>query len=393
MTDDAPANGTPEPPTTAIVNDPADEPDAPSSAATMTMTAPDGGDAPPPPPPLVGADSIEPEFPTTVNRAGTTGAVVALGSGLLGGAVAIAASRSRSGEKGDLDWSLYGVALGATAILLAIAVLGALAARRAGGRAREEVVTWPGVVGTLATGLLIGIGVDKHDDWVAYLIGGVLVALSVLGYLAARRAAFVVVAILGLALIYGVAFDNVISDSIGKGHPEVVGAVLTTIFVVVVTLVGWALPSRAVSGVVVGSFGLVGIVGVLVSFIVTRYLFSMLGDMMGMFGGSSRAPVFGWVAVSSFPASDVWWVVALAAGLTVLWVLAAAISNHSGFTILAIAMPTLVVPLAAAALAAEHPTWWAAVPAAGGGVLLVGGVLLARLRGRRTASAVASTNP
>ena len=83
-----------------------------------------------------------------------------------------------------------------------------------------------------------------------------------------------------------------------------------------------------------------------------------------------------------------WWVLALAGLLVVLWALAAAVSNHSGFAILAIATPAILVPLASLALAAEHPTWWAAIVASAGGVLLLGGWFVARLRERRTASEI-----
>lgn len=405
MTEDAPANGTPE--------HPADGPPPPASTAPDTVirppasaivTDPDDANGPAtddrgagqPPPPVAGTGvpgPIEPGMPTRATRAGTTAGVVALGTGLLGAAVVIAGFRSRSGDDG-LDWSTYGVGLGATGVLLVIAVLGSLAGRRVGGRAREEVVTWPGTVGILATGLMIGIGLDRDDSWVAYLIGGVMTALAVVGYVAARRAAFVVVAILGLAIVYGVAFDDLLADSIGSDHPQVTGAALVAVFVVAVTVLGWALPSRAVSGVVVGAFGLVGILGTLASFAVLRFLGGIFGEMgpmleSGLGGGRDAEASSTVVSISGgFHESDVWWVVAIGGVLAVLWALAAAVSNHSGFSVLAIAMPALGAPLASIALAAEHPTWWAATTAVAGGVLLLGGAFLARLRGRRTAPAV-----
>lgn len=405
MTDDAPANGTPEqpadgppppppgssapetvirPPASAIVADP-DDPDDPDDADAPATDDRGAGQPPPPPvgPGLPGP--IGPGDPTRAARAGTTAGLVAFGAGLLGAAVVIAGLRSRSGDDG-LDWSNYGVGLGATAVLLVIAILGALAGRRTGGRAREEVVTWPGVVGILATGLMIAVGIDRGESWVAYLVGGVMVALAVIGYVAARRAAFVVVAILGLALVYGVAFDDLLADSIGDDHPQVTTGALVVVFVVAVTVVGWALPSRAVSGVVVGVCGLVGILGILASFAVLRFLGGIFGGMGSMFGrGPSGTRDFASATSLSlgFEESDVWWVVALGGILAVLWALAAVVSGHSGFSVLAIAMPALGVPLASVALAAEHPTWWAASTATAGGVLLLGGVALARLRGRR----------
>lgn len=338
-----------------------------------------GGDADPP---VHGAGTAEPEHPHRATKAGPTAAIVALGTGLLAAAVVIGAFRSRSDD--DLDWSNFGVAVGATAVLLVIAILGALSARRSGGRAREEVVTWPGAVGILALALVIGVGIDDDSSWVGYLIGGTIVVLAALGYLAARRPAFAVVAILGLGLLYLVAFGDLVAEHLGDGHLGVTAALVLLVFVVAVTLVGWALPSRALTGVAVGVVGAVGLTGIMAAYVAARYFLEFFGGMSG-FGDFEEAggdPIPG----TGFQESDVWWVLALSAALVVLWALAAAITNHSGFTILAIALPTTVVPLASAALAAEHPTWWAAILAAGGGVLLLGGWFLARLRERRTAS-------
>lgn len=380
------AEGRPAPSAAAPGSSPGTAPAPPAGAIVADpdpATDERGAGQPPAPPTGTGVSGpVEPEFPTRATRAGTTGGVVAIGTGLVGAAVLIAAVRSR--DEGDLDWSNFGVGLGATAVLLAIAVLGALAGRRPGGRAREEVVTWPGAVGVLATALMVGVGIDRDDDWVSYLIGGIMVALAVIGYLAARRAAFVVVAILGLALIYGVAFDSVVADSVGDGHPQVTAAVLLTVFVVVVTLVGWALPTRAVSGVVVGAFGLVGFLGIMASFVVMRLFAEVFGGLSMMLESGDDGAAAG--LAGGFHESDVWWVVVLGGLLTLVWALAAAVSSHSGFSVLAIALPALGVPLASVALAAEHPTWWAAITAAAGGLLLLGAAFLARARGRRTAA-------
>lgn len=344
-------------------------------------------------------DPGRPEVPTRLSKAGSTGAIVAAGTGLLGAAVIIAALRSRDTDDGNLDWSNYGVGLGATAVLLLVALLGAVAARRrTGGRAREEVVTWPGAVGILATAVMLNVGIDSNDDWLGYLTGATLVVLGALGYVVARRAAFVVVAIAGLAIVYVLAYDDFVADSIADGHPQVVMAVLVALFVVVVTLLGWALPSRAVTGVVVGAVGVAAYVAILASFVVTRVLGSFFGGMpmLGGQGAMDQDTAFGGPMGPmgpvgfevGFDEADVWWVLAFAAILTVLWALGAAVSNHSGFSLLAIAMPALTVPLASVALAVEHPTRWSGAVAAAGAVLLLGGVALARLRGKSAAREV-----
>lgn len=334
---------------------------------------------------------IDAEFPTKASKAGSTGALIAVGTGLLGAAVVISAIRSRATDDGDLDWSNYGVGLGATGVLLLVAFLGSIVARRrVGGRAREEVVTWPGVVGILATALVLNVGIDSDEKWMGYLTGAVLVVLAIIGYVGARRAAFVVVAIAGLAIIYGLAFDDFVADSI-DGNEQVTGAVVVAVFVVAVTLLGWALPSRAVSGVVVGVAGLVGFVGIMATFLITRFLGDFFGGMFGgpaMFEGEESSGPFAMSDELGFQESDVWVVLGLAAVLTILWALAAAISNHSGFSILAIAMPTILVPMASVALAAEHPSQWSGVLAVAGAVLLLGGIGLARLRGKSVANAI-----
>lgn len=378
-----------------------------SAAATPVVPpappspTPAGGGAHAGPPAWDEPPVLDPDVPTRATKAGLSGAVVALGAGLLGAAVVVSVFRSRTTDDGDLDWSVYGSGLAATAGLLFIALVGSFAARRAGGRAREEVITWPGTVGILATAAMIMVGINEDEHWVGYLVGGVVVALSFLGYLAARRAAFVVTAILGLVLIYGLLFDDLVADSIGDEHELVITAAVIAVFVLIVTLLGWLLPTRATSGVVVGVMGLVGFVGIFLFFIVTRFLSSLFGGFalgMGDIGtGDETGGIPGMPGMTDvdngFVEADVWWVLALAGLLTVVWALAASITNHPGFSILAIAMPAITVPLASVALAAEHPTWWSVIAGGAGGVLLLGGLVIARARGKSTAREAESPVP
>lgn len=390
--------GSPTPPVSPGPSAPS-APSASPSVAGGAHAAPVPYDATPPGPPSWEDDAIlDPDVPTTATKAGLTGGIAALGTGLLGAAVVISTFRSRTTDDGDLDWSNYGAGLAATVGLLGIALLGSLASRRAGGRPREEVITWPGTVGILATAMMIAVGIDKDDNWVGYLIGGVIVALSLIGYVAARRAAFTVTAILGLVLIYGLLFDDLLADNIGSEHQLVIAAAVVATFVLVVTLVGWLLPSRAVTGVVVGAMGVVGFVAIFVVFLITRFLGQFFGAFFYGMGESdaSIAPgdPMGMPVDNGFVEADVWWVLAFAGLLTLVWALAAAISNHSGFSILAIAMPAITVPLASVALAAEHPSWWSAIVGGAGGLLLLGGLAIARVRGRSGSDpAPAPTSP
>lgn len=395
MTDDAPANGTPDAPDQPGGGPQPDqtvqrprEPDPdlpPPPGATVVATAPDPqpagqGYGGPPAPPGAGFDAPGPGDPgaaAKAGRTGLTGGLVALGAGLLGAAVVISRARSRS--DGDLDWSNFGVGLGATAVLLLIALVGtATAGRREGSRARTDLVTWPGVVGILGVALMLDVGIHSDDEWLGYLIGAVIVVLAAAGYAASRRAAFAVTAIVGLAILYALAFNDLVADNLSDESTSVVVGAAVAVFVVAVTVVGWLLPSRAITGVAVGVAGLAAYAAILLSMLVLRLIGGFFADLPFGSGPMGRAAEVD----TSFRESDVWWTIGFVGVLAVGWALAAVVSNHSGFALLALAAPVVIAPLASAVLAVEHPTWWAAILAASGGVLLLGGAAVARRRGQ-----------
>ena len=350
---------------------------APAGPATVVADGP-----PPPPPPPAAAPA-----PTKPPRPGFTGAFTAIGVGLLAAAIVVSTSRSRM--DGDLDWSNYIVGLGATAVLVLVALVATAVVRRKDDEvARGELVTWPGVVGILGIVAMLGVGIgdqDWVDGWFGYLEGGIITGLAVLGYLASRRAAYVVTAIGGLAIIYVNAFDDVFGDKIDDDSGMITVAIAITVFVVGITVLGWALPTRATSGVVVAVFGVVGFAGLMITMAVTKVFSGMFfgPDMMAL-GGEDSDSGIGMPDSLDFD-DDVWVILALAAVLMVIWALAAAWTSHSGFTICAILMPAIVVPIATFVLAVEHPTWWGVAVAAAGAVLLALGGLLGRSRARKAA--------
>lgn len=326
---------------------------------------------PPPPAPPVRAEKPD--------RPGMGLLPIALGVGLLAAAIAISTTRSRA--DGELDWSNYGVGLGATAVLLVVA---AAALMIGSGRTREDLVAWPGAVGILGVGAMIGVGLedlDGSEDWLAYLIGGVIFLLSVAGYAAVRRGAFVVTAILGLGVAYLQLSEDVISDIGDDDDGAIITAITVAVFVLVVTAVGWLLRTRALSGVVAGVIGLVGLNAVLATLVFQQLFAGFLPTMM-MSGVDDTAVIpFEEAPTPDFD-NDVYVILAIAAVLTLVWALAASVNGNPGFAVLTIAMPATVVPMATFVLVVEHPTWWG-VALGGVGAVLLALVALRQLLARR----------
>lgn len=309
---------------------------------------------------------------------------ITIGVGLLAAAVVLSSTKSRA--DGDLDWSNYAVGLGATAALLLVAVA---AMALGSGRSRGDLATWPGVVGILGAASMLGIGLEDingSDNWLAYLVGAVVVVLAVVGYLVVRRGAFVVTAIAGLGLLYIQFSDDVILDIGNDDDWAIIGAATIAAFVLVITAVGWLLPTRALSGVVAGVVGVIGINAMIIALAVSQFFAGFFSDfgmstsdsasgglLTSVEGGSSRVPNYD---------NDVYVILAIAAVLVLLWALAASLEGNPGFTVLAIVMTASVVPIATIVLAVEHPTWWG-VGLAAAGALLLAAVGLRQLRARK----------
>jgi len=382
MTEDASSTGSggsQDKPTTPPANPPTVTPsdaagDRPQSAGSpapppQPATAIAGAPPPPggtttavldPPPPPPGA-ATAPEKP---GRPGMGMLPIALGVGLLAAAVVLSSTRARS--DGDLDWSNYSVGLGGTAALILFALI---AMAVGSGRGRDELVAWPGSFGVLGVGAMIGIGLEDMDgaeDWLAYLVGGVVFLLSAVGFVAVRRGAFVVTAILGLGIAYIQLADDVIADIGDEEDQAIIAAATIAVFVLAVTAVGWLFRTRAMSGVVAGVIGVVGFNIVLFTLVFLQSFDGFFTDFMGDFeeGGAPPEP-----SVPDYD-NDVYIILSMAAVLTLLWALAAALDGNPGFTVLAIAMPATLVPTATFVLMVENPTWWGVGFAVAGAVLL-----------------------
>ncbi|GAB4008708.1 hypothetical protein [Nocardioides ultimimeridianus] len=364
----------PQPPAGAFDPDPADDPTPTATVQRVQVDSDDDGGM---------GGPIDTDFPTAPTKGGLTAALVSVGAGLLGAGVVIAAGHGRHGDPSTIHWSTYGVGLAATVALLGLALFGAIGVgRKTGGQARGDLVTWPGVVGILATAPMIevAVGPDHHGAWEAYLVGGVIACLAAIGYVIARRPAFVVVAIVGLGVLYVQGFRDTVSDSVKHHDHVVVFAVALTVFVAAVTVLGWFLPSRAISGVAVGVVGLVGLVGSMAALFAERQIAGLFGSF-----GSFLPMVDDASAPSSNPADysgHVAWILVMVAALTVLWALAALVSDHSGFKVLAVALPAVAVPIATAVLAVRHPAIWEGALGGAGALLVLAAFFLSRRKAR-----------
>ncbi len=316
---------------------------------------------------MQGMNTPAPAPAVTPVRRGTA-AIVGLGVALLGAAAAVSAVYAR--QDGDLDWSVYGVGLGATAVLLLATLAGSL-----GGdlEAKRAVTGFPGAVGAISAGVMLNVYFED-DDWVPWAVGGVILGISVVAYLLGRAGAPTVSAIAGLAVLYGKAVEEFID--VDDDQTLIVGGAIVVVFVVAVTAIGWVLPHRALIGVVVGAGGVVALLALIAT---TSFLQAFASEMATAFAeDGSPTPAAGPGDLEN----DIYIVLAYSAGLVLMWTLAAWATGSPGFRVLAVVHTAAIVPLSMTILAAEHPTWWGfGVGAAGALLLLL--AIAAGARGRR----------
>ncbi|MCW2794300.1 MAG: hypothetical protein JWO76_3398 [Nocardioides sp.] len=299
--------------------------------------------------------------------------LVAVGVALVATVAVLSAFYSR--QRQDLDWSNYTMGLLATLGLLGVAAVGWLYARDRD--ASTDLVAWPGAFGAVSAGLMIGVALDDSDA-TTYVAGLAVVALSAGGYLLVRRDAFVTTAIAGLFVTYLQLCDDLFDLGDGGDNVAMAISALLLVFTVVVTVAGWWLPSRVLSGVLVGIVAVVGNAVVL-------YALGVVATFQAAFSGLENG---GGVEAKRFEGydNDVWVILVFALLLIAGWGVAAYLTGHVGFRLLIVAMSVSVVPIATLALAVRHPTWWEVVAGGLGGLLLVAVALSAHDRSRAGAS-------
>jgi hypothetical protein len=305
---------------------------------------------------------------------------VALGSGL--GATAVVLSSIHSRAKHDLDWSNFSMGLLATLGLLAVAIVAHLIVEHP--ELRANLTSWPGAFGAVSAGFMIPLAMDYNSlSW--YLAGIAVVALGVGGYLLVRSGAFVLATIAGLLVLYVQLFD----DTVGVDDGDNFGmwaSVAILVFAGVATLAGWYLPSRDLSGVVVGAAAVGAHLALLYGLLIIGS-FQVFDESFdeGSYDGGPPPRFDGYD-------NDVLVILLVSLALCALWAWCNWQTGHPGYRVLIVANLVTVTPLATTVLAVEHPTYWElAVGLAGAAVLAsalvraLGGA--ASLRGLKTPGA------
>lgn len=287
----------------------------------------------------------------------------ALGTALVATTIVLASFYARS--KGDLDWSNYGLGLFATLGLLAVAAGAYLMVDR--DERKAHLVAWPGALGALGAGLMIGVAMDDSAA-TGYVAGLLSAALSAAGFFLVRRAPFVVSAILGLFVGYASLVDDLFDVGGGGDNLGMTLAAALLVYAIAVTAGGWPLPTRDVSGVFVGALTVVGLVAVLAGLMATARVEQAVAGLSGSFGGAGRSEP------DRFH-NDVYLILLFTLVLMAGWLVCGWLSGHVGYRILVLVAATTVVPLVIGALLVEHPSYWSlGCGIVGAGVLGVAGM-------------------
>jgi hypothetical protein len=271
--------------------------------------------------------------------------LIAVGVAFVWAAVWISTSRARG--QGDIDWSNYLMGIAGTLGLIGVAVAAYFLVTDL--PLRSNLMAWPGAVGAIAAGQMVGVAMDDSDATV-YVLGLVIAGLSAGGYYLTRRGVFLVSGLAGLAALYVQLYDDLLGfDDIDGDNFAMTIAAVIAFYTVAVTAAGWFLPAtRDLTGVLAGIVSVVG-------FSLTMIALSLVGVVSGFFASfdDSRRP-----KREDTWDNDVWVILLIAALLCAGWAWCAWQSGHMGYRLLIIAMVVSIVPFSTLALAVQHPTWW-----------------------------------
>lgn len=282
--------------------------------------------------------------------------LVAVGIALLVTTVVISTVYSR--KRDDLDWSNFLLGLAAAVALVALSIGAGLLVRS--GPYRSVLVGWTGAFGAIALGDMLAVWMDDASATV-WVVGAVILAVSVVGYLLSQEAALTLSAVVGLALLYGKFVDVVgLGDKVSDGDNGLIwfGAIVL-VFTLAVTAVSFATPHRVLIGVTVGAATVISY-AVGIGFVAFFSVFAT--------GLSSDGP--GGDPLKAYH-NDMYLTLLYSLVLVAAWAVCGYLTAHPGYRLLIIGILATIVPIATAVLSVSHPSYWSLVVGLIGGVVLL----------------------
>jgi len=314
-------------------------------------------------------DPIDPDDPAEAKRLRMIvpfdTVLVALGSALLFAVAIIATSYARAGEldldpsavlggapsggggDGGLDLSIWLLGLLATLLLIGAAAAGFLLG---GDRARRStLVGWPAAFAAISLPSLLVVLFDLDGSGGAYLAGVLIALLGAGGYVLVRQGASLLVAVVGVLLVYGQAIDDIFDPGDGD-HPFLWVSVIVTFFVVAVSVAGLVLTPRGFLGTVAGWVSVLTH-AVIVFGISIAAVFS--GITAGFSGEDAPEP-------PSYDA-DLYVTLVLSVLLVLFWSVCYLLTQSAAYRLLVLGMVLAVLPGSIVAVGSDAPSLWQVV--------------------------------
>jgi hypothetical protein len=293
-----------------------------------------------------------------------------VGATALGGALALATVILAAAlSDGEFKWSTFGVS-GLITIGLAVGAAVWYSALAAVPPSR-----WTASV--LAAFAIKSLGVTilapwADKDWVPYLVGLGMMAVSAAGYWYLRGGAFAFSAFVGGFIVANQFAGNVIGD----GDGPLMYGIIMMVYGIAIVAAGWRFECRDVTGLLGGGVALYGFFAVTYVGTVAA-VFARLGNGLGSSLGSEAPPgPSGLADIETDLRGAFILTLLLCVALTALY----AYTHHVGYLILAAIGASQILDVAILALAREHPLRWGTVLLAGLGGLLALAALVDQVR-------------
>jgi hypothetical protein len=295
---------------------------------------------------------------------------IRVGATALGGALALATVVLAAAlSDGEFKWSTFGVS-GLITIGLAVGAAAWYFALAAVPHSR-----WTASV--LAAFAIKSLGVTilapwSDNDWVPYLVGLGMVAVSAAGYWYLRGGAFAFSAFVGGFIVANQLASNVIGD----GDGPLMYGIIMMLYGIAIVAAGWRFECRDVTGLLGGGVALYGFFAVTYVGTVAAVAARLVNDLGSSLGSEAPPGPTGLADIETDLRVAFILTLLLCVALTALY----AYTHHVGYLILAAIGASQILDIAILALAREHPLRWGTVLLAGLGGLLALAALVDQAR-------------